>query len=252
MVAGIDTGNLRGRLAVSPRASSLVPMDPRTKILLVVVANVCVMTVVKTPVTVTALVVSLVVFVMSRSWKILGAIIGVFLAFLAFRFLGAWLGSWYGTLMVITGEYGSRITISLSFAVWLFLTTTPAAFVAALKRSRVPRAIIIPLAVMFRFFPAVVEEMRAIWDAMKLRGMFRSGASMVAHPMRLVEFIIVPLIGSTLQISEDLSASAMIRGLGSPGRSTSVVPVGFGPGDIVGWLGIIAIIGAFVWVHVGV
>ena len=75
---------------------------------------------------------------------------------------------------------------------------------------------------------------------------------MVAHPMRLVEFIIVPLIGSTLQISEDLSASAMIRGLGSPGRSTSVVPVGFGPGDIVGWLGIIAIIGAFVWVHVGV
>ena len=41
---------------------------------------------------------------------------------------------------------------------------------AAMERLRLPQKITIPLSVMFRFFPTVVEEYGAIGDAMRMRG----------------------------------------------------------------------------------
>ena len=49
-------------------------------------------------------------------------------------------------------------------------TTTVSEFVAAMKKLHLPEQIIIPMSVIFRFFPTVVEEYNAIGDAMKMRG----------------------------------------------------------------------------------
>lgn len=62
------------------------------------------------------------------------------------------------------------------FAYYLFATTKVSEFVAAMERVRLPQRVIIPFAVVFRFFPTVLEEYRSIRDAMRLRGVgWRSG-----------------------------------------------------------------------------
>lgn len=56
-------------------------------------------------------------------------------------------------------------------------TTTVSEFVAAMKKLHLPEQIIIPMSVIFRFFPTVVEEYNAIGDAMKMRGIRLAGQS---------------------------------------------------------------------------
>ena len=223
-----------------------IPMDPRTKLLMVIITNICVITVVHTPVTFTALAIMVLCFATSRRWSFLAALLALFAAFYLVFLVSGLLPHWLGALLAVVGQYGSRLTVIIGMAVWLFATTTPAAFIAALKKAHVPDAFTVPLSVMFRFFPAALEEIRAIWDAMRLRGLFGSAGAAAAHPLRTAEYIMVPLVGSTLQIADDLAASAMARGLGRPGRSTSVAHTGFGPGDAIGFLLMAALVGVFV------
>ena len=53
---------------------------------------------------------------------------------------------------------------------YLVSTTTVSEFVAAMERMHIPQKIVIPVSVVFRFFPTVKEEYAAIRDAMKMRG----------------------------------------------------------------------------------
>lgn len=209
-------------------------MDPRTKLLVLLAVNICVMTVVQVPVTLTGLGIALLLLALARLWRVLGGVTLLFAVFAALSILSQQVENWAGAIGVIIGEYGTRVTVILALAVWLFSTTTPAAFVAALKRAHVPDAITIPLSVMFRFFPAVLAEFRAIRDAMQVRGLFATPGSMATHPIKTSEYLMVPLIGSTMQLTDDLSASAMVRGLGRPGKSTSIAHVGFGAWDMLG------------------
>ena len=98
---------------------------------------------------------------------------------------------------------------------------------AAMERMHVPQKIVIPVSVVFRFFPTVKEEYAAIRDAMKMRGIttFRS-------PMKMLEYRVVPLMVSVAKIGEELSAAALTRGLGAPGKRTNICNIGFGPLDI--------------------
>ena len=99
-------------------------------------------------------------------------------------------------------------------------------FVAAMERVRLPQRVIIPFAVVFRFFPTVLEEYRSICDAMRLRGVgWRSG------PVALVEYRLVPLVAGMVKIGDELSAASVTRGLGGEAVRTSRCRIGFAAAD---------------------
>lgn len=126
----------------------------------------------------------------------------------------------------------SRFAVSMALAGYVLFTTRPAELSAALSRLRVPAAVVIPFSVMLRFIPTVTAELRAIIDAMRLRGLFPGALGILAHPVRTAEYVLVPLLASTTRITDDLSASALIRGLGSGPRPTSVIPLRLGAPDL--------------------
>ena len=66
-----------------------------------------------------------------------------------------------------------------------------------------------------------MKESAAVFDAMRLRGLTRLGA-LLRHPLLIVERFTVPMIASSLRASEDLSAAAILRGLGSYHRPTAL------------------------------
>ncbi|WP_278814005.1 energy-coupling factor transporter transmembrane component T [Bifidobacterium pullorum] len=109
-----------------------------------------------------------------------------------------------------------------------FTTTTPGEFTAALRRMRIPEAVIIPCIVVIRFFPTLCEDYRHIRNAMALRGIPSGGGSLLRHPAQSLEYIIVPLLMNATTVAQDLSVAALTKGLGNPGRHTSMTDIRIG------------------------
>lgn len=99
---------------------------------------------------------------------------------------------------------------------WILTTTEVSEFVAAMWKIHLPQTAIIPLSVVFRYFPTMKEEWGAIRAAMKMRGIHMS-----------LEHIMVPLLMSAVNVSEELSAAALCRGLDNPEGHTCVCEVRF-------------------------
>jgi len=95
----------------------------------------------------------------------------------------------------------------------------------ALERMRLPRGIILSIAVMFRYFPAIKDDFFVIIDSMKLKGLYTSKRSAMLHPIRTMEFIIVPMLFKSLRTAEELSCAALIKGIENTGKKTSYFDV---------------------------
>lgn len=107
---------------------------------------------------------------------------------------------------------------------WILTKTEVSEFVAVMWKLRLPQTAIIPLSVVFRYFPTIKEEWTSIRAAMKMRGIHVS-----------LEHIMVPLLMSAVNVSEELSAAALCRGLDSPEPHTSLVQVRFRFSDVLVW-----------------
>ncbi len=123
-------------------------------------------------------------------------------------------------LLLIASGIFTRILPGILAAYYLVTTTTVSEFMASMHRMRMPNSVAIPLSVMFRFFPTVIQEASAIQRVMKMRGI-RVGAS----PMRVLEYRLVPVLICSARIGEELSAAALTRGLGAPIKRTNMCDV---------------------------
>lgn len=161
------------------------------------------------------------------------------------------IGAWFTTLFVLAtavksfsqtyigGSIGMLILflcyMVTQFAptmimVWYCISTTKISeLMAAMSRMHSPQGVSISIAVMMRFFPTLGEEYRSIRDAMKMRGIQLGGGK----PEKMIEYRIIPLLFSTVNIGDELSAAAITRGLGAPVKRTNVCEIGFHNLDLI-------------------
>lgn len=71
-----------------------------------------------------------------------------------------------------------------------------------------------------RFFPTVGEDYRHIRAAMALRGIAAGRGALLRHPVQSLEYILMPLLMNSNNVAQDLSAAALTKGIGLPGRHT--------------------------------
>ena len=112
---------------------------------------------------------------------------------------------------------------------YLVSTTTVSEFTAAMLRLHLSEKIIIPLSVMFRFFPTVMDEAASINAAMRMRGIHLGGR----NAEKMLEYRLVPLMTCCVKIGEELSAAALTRGLGGDVKRTNICKIGFHVQDYV-------------------
>lgn len=134
-----------------------------------------------------------------------------------------------GYLLMLPAVMPLYFLPSIMAAYFIVTTTTVSEFVAAMERVHIPEQITIPMAVMFRFFPTVMEEWRAINDAMRMRGIRWAGGKIGA----MLEYRLVPMLLCSVNIGDELSAAALTRGLGGPVHRTNICELGFRLQDIV-------------------
>ena len=115
----------------------------------------------------------------------------------------------------------------------LVSTTRVNEFMAAMNRIHMPKAMVIPMTVMLRYFPMVHEDWGYISDAMRMRDVAPSVKSLLTHPARTVECIYVPMMMSALKVADELSAAAVTRGLENPKSRTCLQEIHFNVADAV-------------------
>lgn len=102
----------------------------------------------------------------------------------------------------------------------------PGEIASFLQKAKLSNNVSLMLTVAFRFAPSVGSEVSSIKDNMKNRGML-STSSVVRHPARTVEYAFVPLMMRSLDIADDLTLSAMTRGVEAPCRRYSYFDIKF-------------------------
>ena len=121
-----------------------------------------------------------------------------------------------------------RLMPGLIMGAYMLSSTTVSEFIAAMHRMHIPQQITIPLSVMFRFFPTVLEEFHSINTAMKMRDIRIGGR----HAGRFIEYRLVPLMVCSVNIGSELSAAALTRGLSAGVQRTNICKIGFHMQDL--------------------
>ncbi|WP_222719109.1 energy-coupling factor transporter transmembrane component T family protein [Actinokineospora xionganensis] len=207
-------------------------MDPRTAVALLLAASITIMAPGGLWFVPAALVVGVLLAVTERAWRRAVVIPVAALAAAAANYLLPLAAPWPVLgIVAITAGFVLRLIAIGGIAAHLARTVSPTRLTAALRAARVPSAFTVSGAVLLRFMPTIIAETAAVWDAMRLRGLGGVGG-MLRHPLLAIEYFTVPLMASSLRSAEDLSASALLRGLGARKRPTAMHPPRFGRADL--------------------
>ena len=117
------------------------------------------------------------------------------------------------------------------FGYYIIKSTKPNEFISAMNLWHVPEAFIIPVSVVFRFVPTLAEENKSISNAMRMREIRFGTKKFLKNPSMILEYRLVPLMMSVAKIGEELSAAALSRGLGGLKKRTCIVELRFGIWD---------------------
>ena len=200
--------------------------DPRTKLLILLVAMIAASSTNLTLVFAMAIVTALLSFAerFYRSALIQSAILillaglntlfphGVFSFFAAFlpRFLVTWAG-----LETLIARNEAVKTL------------------AALRKFHIPESLIMIISVIFRFFPVISNDMKLMSQSIQTRGAFSSTAKRIFCFPEYIEIFIVPVALRVIRIAETLSASAETRGIDLKCKRNSFVSLQLGVWDVV-------------------
>ncbi|WP_343208800.1 energy-coupling factor transporter transmembrane component T [Anaerolentibacter hominis] len=131
-------------------------------------------------------------------------------------------------MLLGTAGIATRFVPSIMMGMYVVSTTTVSEFTAAMQRIHLSEKLIIPLSVMFRFFPTVADEFSSINAAMKMRGISLGGK----NAGKMLEYRMIPLLSCSVKIGDELSAAALTRGLGGSVKRTNVCQIGFHIQDV--------------------
>ena len=93
-------------------------------------------------------------------------------------------------------------------------TSDVGAILSSMDFLHIPQCVSIPIAVMFRFFPAFTEEKKAIERAMKIRGI------RTWNPIQNLLYVSIPLLIISANIAEDIAKAAECKCIENPVKKT--------------------------------
>lgn len=85
--------------------------------------------------------------------------------------------------------------------------------IAALRKIHIPMILLIPMSVMYRYIPTIRQECVYIHESLIMRGLHSSARKIFQNPLGSVEHYLVPLLFRSEQITEELSAATLCKGL---------------------------------------
>ena len=199
-------------------------LDPRTKFYMILIVSAVVMMSATTPflwgVRIAMTLIPIILLIIEKKYTSAFGFTFLYIAALVLTFAFLSEDSTGIFKSILTGYSGIVVQFMpcLITAWYVIRTTKIDEFMSAMQKMKVPDGITISLAVVMRFFPTIKEEYSSISDAMKMRGISFGGG----NAAKMVEYRMIPLLFSCVNIGDELSAAAITRGLGGKVKRTSV------------------------------
>ena len=89
-----------------------------------------------------------------------------------------------------------------------------ASLLTALKSLRLPFCLYLPAAVMIRFIPTFLHDVKQVSETLRIRGWRMTPWNAFRHPVLLIRLVFTPLLFRSLKTSEELGIAAELKGLG--------------------------------------
>ena len=100
-----------------------------------------------------------------------------------------------------------------------------------LRSVRLPKKMIIVLAVLYRFFPVLLTDYKLIRNSLKMKGIGVSRGYYLLHLIKFFEYIFVPYVIISTNIANELSVSCLCRGIDNEEKPTSYIELKFSKTD---------------------
>ncbi len=125
-----------------------------------------------------------------------------------------------GTLVIAILYVLQRFMLFAMLGASVSKTLTIGEIICTMEKLKIPRQIVIPIAVTLRFVPTIRQEFGYIKDCMRIRGIECGFIESMIHPIVWIEYLLVPILMRSFKIADELSAAAMVRGIECQGEKT--------------------------------
>lgn len=151
----------------------------------------------------------------------------------------------------ILGVLGSivifiRLLLPIIFFADLIIETSRLnELMAALYYFKLPRSFIITLVISIRFFPTLKQELKSIYDGMKLRGYRLSIKNIICRTHVLMSVLLTPILMRSSIIADEIGIAAVTRGIDCPRKRSSYVELSINRKDWIIFLLFISLLFVF-------
>lgn len=147
-----------------------------------------------------------------------------------------------------------RTMVMINAVLALALSSRIQTLLTSLKTLKLPIWIYVPAAVMIRFVPTFIKDVRQIHETMKIRGYNINPIFILRHPILSVRLLVAPILFRALRSSDDLGIAAELKGVSKNARMVSFKPQIFKRADaFAGCFTIITLAaGIFIQIYWGV
>lgn len=101
----------------------------------------------------------------------------------------------------------------------LAMTTRVEDLLTTLERMRLPFCLFLPAAVMLRFIPTFTNDIRQVWETLKIRGWPMGVGMLTRHPILSSRLLLAPILFRALKSAETLGTASELKGLGTAERT---------------------------------
>ncbi|HAP3420972.1 TPA: energy-coupling factor transporter transmembrane protein EcfT [Enterococcus faecalis] len=133
----------------------------------------------------------------------------------------------FALTIVSISYFVQKFVIAVMMIEFLKRKTSMPYVISAMQTMKFPNAVAIPFIVILRYMPTLREDYGYLKDSLKIRGIRTSGIEFFIHPIRSLEFMIVPILFRSIRVAEELSTSVLLRGIENYKNRTNIYPLKF-------------------------
>ncbi len=120
-----------------------------------------------------------------------------------------------------------RMLVSLNVILPLAFSTNIQSILHSLQQMNLPFCIYLPAAVIIRFIPTFANDIKQVWESLKIRGWKLNPWTATIHPIMTTRLLFTPILFRALKTSDELGIAAELKGLSSRNAKTPKMKKGW-------------------------
>ena len=207
----------------------MLKLDIRTKIFILIIANILMFKMMSISMHLVIALCFSIYLGISSNFKRMIRFFGIYLFFTAYEVFFAHTVTLQvvDSFLLLTALMFKTLYFPLCAGMELVSSSKVSELICFLRSIRLPKKMIIVLAVLYRFFPVLLTDYKLIKNSLKMKGIGVSRGYYLLHPFKFFEYIFVPYVIISTNIANELSVSCLCRGIDNEEKPTSYIELKF-------------------------